>query len=115
MSALDRVRKSVEALPEVTVATLLAIAAWCGILFGFAEGANAAIRRHIHHIPTGEYTWTELLWMAPLSATVTLGAIAVVAVLLDRVVRARGALLRLASPFIVALAVFSLIRSLRPG
>ena len=115
MSALDRVRKTVGAMPEVTVAALLVIAAWCGILFGFAEGANAAVRRHIHHIPTGEYTWTELLWMAPLAATLTLGAVALVAILLDRAVRARGALLRLASPFVVALAVFSLIRSLRPG
>lgn len=115
MSALDRIRKSIERLPEVTAANLLMVAAWCGILFGFAEGVNAAIRRRIHHVPTGEYTWTELLWMAPLAATVTLGVIALVAILLDRAIRARGALLRLASPFIVALAVFSFIRSVRPG
>ncbi len=115
MSLLDRVRKSVDTLPDVPVATLLVLAGWCGILFGFAEGANAAVRRHIHHVPTGEYTWTELLWMAPLAATLALGVIALIAIVLDRAIRTRGALLRLTSPFIVALAVFSLIRSLRPG
>jgi arylsulfatase A-like enzyme len=115
MSVFDRVRKTVQTLPEVSVATLLVVAGWCGILFGLAEGANAAIRRRIHHVPTGEYTWTELLWMAPLAASVALLAVALIAILLDRMVRARGALLRLASPFIVALAVYSLIRSLRPG
>ncbi len=115
MSLLDRARKTVETLPEVTVATLLVVAGWCGILFGFTEGANAAIRRRIHHVPTGEYTWTELIWMAPLAATLTLGVLAVAAILLDRAMRTRSTILRLTSPFIVALAVFSLIRSLRPG
>ena len=102
-------------MADVSPLDLLTVACWCGILFGFIEGANAVIRRRISHMPTGEYTWTELLWMPPMVAAFTLVIVALGVIALDRVLRARGALLRLGPWLIVTLATYGTMRSLRPG
>lgn len=114
-SLLDRIRRALQSLPQISAADLLTMACWSGIVFGLAEGVNAVIRRRIHHLPDGQYTWTELIWLPPLVAVAGLALLAIAAILVDRVLRTRGLLLRVASPLLIALSVFGLIRSLRPG
>lgn len=102
-------------MAKVSRLDVLTVACWCGTLFGFIEGANLVIRRRISHMPTGEYTWTELLWMPPMVAVFTLVIVALGIIAVDWVVRARGALLRLGPWLLVTLATYGAIRSLRPG
>lgn len=102
-------------MPAVSALGLLVVACWCGLLFGFVEGVNAVIRRRISHMPTGEYTWTELLWMPPLVAALTLSIVALALIVLDRVLRTRGGLLRLGPWMLLTLAVYGAMRALYPG
>jgi arylsulfatase A-like enzyme len=111
----SRLRGSLRALPEAAAPDLLTFAAWTGIAFGLAEGINAVIRRRVHHLPTGEYSWPELLWMPPLAAVIVLTLIAGLAVLGDRTLRARGRLLGFTPMLLIGLSVYGAMRSIRPG
>ncbi len=110
-----RLRESLRGLPQAEAPDVLALAAWTGIAFGLAEGINAVIRRRVHHLPTGEYSWPELLWMPPLAAVITLTIVAVLVTLSDRGLRARGRLLRFAPMLLVGIGVYGAVRSIRPG
>ena len=111
----NRLRGAIDSLPRVQAPDVFIFACWTGIAFGLAEGVNAVIRRRVHHLPTGEYSWPELLWMPPLAAVVTLTLVTALAVLGDRALRARGGLLRLTPLLLVGLAVYGAMRSIRPG
>ncbi len=111
----SRLRGVLRELPQAEAPDVLTFAAWTGIVFGLAEGINAVIRRRVHHMPTGEYSWPELLWMAPLAAVITLTSVAVLVVLSDRALGARGRLLRFTPMLLVGLSVYGAVRSIRPG
>lgn len=102
-------------LPEIGATDALLLAFWIGTISGLTEGAIAYIRNELKHLPTGEAATGEVFWMAPLAAVVSLGAIAVVLIVLDRVLRARGALVRLAPPLFVGIIIFGLVRALHFG
>jgi len=112
---LSRIRSRLRGLPQAEAPDVVAFAVWTGIVFGLAEGVNAVIRRRVHHLPTGEYSWPELLWMPPLAAVTMLTLIALVVVLGDRALRTRGRLLRFAPALLVGLGVYGAVRSIRPG
>ncbi|HEV8363122.1 MAG TPA: sulfatase-like hydrolase/transferase [Gemmatimonadaceae bacterium] len=112
---LSRISSRLRGLPQAEAPDVITFAVWTGIVFGLAEGVNAVIRRRVHHLPTGEYSWPELLWMPPLAAVITLTLIALVVVLGDRAIRARGRLLRFAPALLVGLGVYGAVRAIRPG
>ncbi|MGH7710324.1 MAG: hypothetical protein ACREOG_03520, partial [Gemmatimonadaceae bacterium] len=66
----DRVRAAFRSLPPVSPSQLVIAACWSGLVFGFAEGAIAIIRRRINHMPIGGHAWWELVWMPPLAAII---------------------------------------------
>jgi arylsulfatase A-like enzyme len=109
---LDRLRA---ALPSVAPAELLAFASWSGLAFGLAEGVAVLIRRRINHLPTGEFSWHELLWMPPLAgmAVWVFGALSVV--LLDRTCRSRGFFAQLLPSVIIVIGVHDLVLVSRLG
>lgn len=111
----NRLRAALRGLPQAEAPDVLTFAAWTGIAFGLAEGINAVIRRRVHHLPTGEYSWPELLWMPPLAAVITLTLLAGAMILSDRALRARAGLLRFAPMVLVGLSVYGAVRSIRPG
>lgn len=111
----SRLRGSLRALPEASAPDVLIFTAWTGLAFGLAEGINAVIRRRVHHLPTGEFSWPELLWMPPLAAVITLTLLAVLFIVGDRLLRARGRLLGFTPMLLVGLSVYGAVRSIRPG
>lgn len=112
---LDRIRTVLGSLPPVTGRDLLVVACWSGIVFGLAEGVIAIIRRRINHLPIGEYSWTELLWMPPLAAVSVLTLVASIVIVLDRHVRERGLLLQLALPGMICVVTYGVLSSARLG
>lgn len=99
--------------PIHAVAAAIAI----GIVAGLLEGAVIKVGSAILHLPTGGLAPLELFWMAPIAATSGLLVVALALVALDRPVRAwfGRPLLTLTVPILVAISMYSAIRSLRLG
>ena len=108
-------RRTAAGLPAAGLRGVLLLALWTGLLAGLAEAVNGLIRHRIQHLPTGEVVSGELIWMAPLAAVCALALSGVLLFLLDRAVRANGALLGLAAPLFATVSVYSLFRALALG
>ncbi|MGQ0643714.1 MAG: sulfatase-like hydrolase/transferase, partial [Gemmatimonadaceae bacterium] len=111
----DRLRSAYRSVPPVGPWDVLSIACWSGLVFGLAESVGAIIRLRVSHLPVGEHTWSELLWMPPLAATIGLVAASLLVILTDRVIRARGVLLRFAPAGMVCVGVYGALLAARLG
>ena len=81
------VRRFADALPEVTPLQALQVSLSIAIISGLAEATNAIVRHRLQHLPTGDVTGGEAIWMAPLAASVSIGGVALLLLLIALVVR----------------------------
>ena len=109
------VARALRSLPAATASDVLVLAVLAGALGGMAEAARALWRQRVRHFPTGAFTEPEVVWMAPLAAITLLVLVGIVLIVLDRIVRSEGLVLRAGPPLMAALAVYSLLRSLQLG
>jgi arylsulfatase A-like enzyme len=93
----------------------LVFAIWSGLAFGLAEGVAALVRRRVNHMPTGQFSWNEFLWMPPLAAITIWLVAALIVLLLDRLFRTRGFLAQLLPLVIIAIGVHDLVVVSRLG
>ena len=111
-AALQRITA---ALPGSGLAGLLLVAAAAGFAGGLAEATGEIVRHRVRHLPTGAFVSGELFWLAPVAAVFGLFTIAVALYAVDRLFRARGAVVGAGAFLLVAIAVFSFLRSLAFG
>jgi arylsulfatase A-like enzyme len=108
-------RCTLPGLPARGAAGVLILAVWAGCLAGVAEALVSGFRTLALDLPTGGVPWPRPMWMAPLAATVTFVAIALVLIVLDRLVRADGAITGSAPALFIGLTVYSLLRRMSLG
>jgi arylsulfatase A-like enzyme len=109
------IARALRSLPAVTAADVLVFAVWIGAWGGLTEAARSIWRQRFLHFPTGLFTEPGVLWMGPVAAITFLGALGLLIIALDRLVRGHGLLLRVAPAVFAALASYSLLRGVRIG
>lgn len=100
---------------QLGVGDTLAAALWTGLLFGFLEALNGTWRHRVEHLPTGEVVSGELFWYAPLAAGLSLLALAVVLLLVDRLLPSRFSIRSVIPGVCFALGTYSLGRAMSIG
>lgn len=108
-------RLSLINLPPISPRAALWGAALIGATGGIAEAVNGIVRHRLQHLPTGEVVSGELIWMAPLAATVSLTMVALLLIGIGYAIRRPAALVRIAPPLSAGLATFSLLRAINAG
>ena len=109
------VARALRSLPTVTAADVLVFAVSIGAWGGLTEAARSIWRQRFQHFPTGLFVEPEVLWMGPVAAVTFLAGLGLIVIAVDRLVRGRGLLLRLAPAGFAALASYSLLRGVRIG
>src|SRR5688572_25595244 len=102
-------------VPPVSPRAALWHAVLIGILGGLAEAVNGIVRHRMQHLPTGEVVSGELIWMAPLAATVSLTMVTLVLIGIGYAIRRPSAVVRIAPPLCAGLATFGLLRAMNVG
>lgn len=115
LGAARRLRAIAAALPGAGLGDLLYFAVFVGCIAGTTEALIALVRYLAFHLPTGSVTRLEVLWLSSAAATLVFVVITVCCFLIDRVTRARGAVVG-ALPFVlVSLTVFSAFERMSIG
>jgi arylsulfatase A-like enzyme len=113
-----RFTRLARALPNLSAAQSFVVSLALGVSFGLIEAINALVRHRLQHLPTGDVTGGEVLWMAPLAAASALGIVALLLLIVAFVARPidpHRILVRLVPTACVVLGVWSLSKALHTG
>ena len=101
--------------PQLTSGMAVAAGLWTGLLFGLLEALNGTWRHRVEHLPTGEVVSGELFWYAPTVAGLSMLAVSLLLLAIDRVTGRRAAIRTLIPGICFALGTYSLERAMSVG